>query len=214
MSEEPSAFCTAGVWSWADEFAFWPCSLRDPPTAPFLCELQFHPGFGYCCPKGHFQPLLCLPVTVAWIPAANRILERISLAAWTCFCQLCFQPGSVTVSGSLLCCLCGCTGSSGSKEQGAKERKNRMVLLEEVLVHTSLKWMRNLECKQWNKLVMYFMWYFFTKSVAWSYRVVFNVFWEWTRLCKVVQPCLQEGLKISLTFKNCSFTEAFSLLVW
>lgn len=24
-----------------------------------LCELQFHPGFGYCCPKGHFPPCYC-----------------------------------------------------------------------------------------------------------------------------------------------------------
>lgn len=104
----------------------------------------------------------------------------------------------------MLCCSCGCAGSSGSKEPGAKKRKNRTVLLEEVLVYASLKWLRNLECKQWNKLVMYFMWYFFTKSVAWSCRVIFNVLWEWTRLGKLVQ-----GLKVSLAFKNCSFTEWF-----
>lgn len=60
------------------------------------------------------------------------------------FCRLSFQPRSVTLSGSLLRRLCGCAGRGGSKEPGAKKRKNRLLLLEEILVYASLKRLRNL----------------------------------------------------------------------
>lgn len=40
---------------------------------------------------------------------------------------------------------------------GVKKRKNRRLLFEEVLVYANLKWLRNLWCKQHNRLVGYFL---------------------------------------------------------